>query len=347
MSKTTISIAGEDFQINGRLTYAGRRYRGMRIEGLLLNSRMVQGIFDDVNPNTRSNWDYPDGPWDPDRNTDAFVAAMSEWRRHGLLSFTINLQGGNPRGYGDDQPWHNSAYEADGALRPDYMARLEKILVRADELGMTPIVGLFYFGQDQRLADEQAVINAADLAVDWLLQREYAHVLIEVANEADYRQYTHAIIQPKRGHELIRRVQQRSQGRVSNPHKRLLVSTSFQGGSLPSDNVLEVVDFVLLHGNAVRRCEGIAKLIDDVRASAGYRGQPIVFNEDDHFDFDAPDNHMLTAIDRHVSWGYFDYRMAGEPFACGYQSVPADWAINSDRKKGFFRLLAEVTSARQ
>src|SRR5687768_14263179 len=44
--RTTISIVGEDFQINGRPTYEGRTWRGHRIEGLLMNSRMVQGIFD-------------------------------------------------------------------------------------------------------------------------------------------------------------------------------------------------------------------------------------------------------------------------------------------------------------
>src|SRR5438270_6484827 len=80
-----VSIAGSDFLINGRPTYEGRTYDGMRIEGLLLNSRMVNGVFDDLNRQTRSFWDYPDGPWDPERNTHEFVAAMSDWRDHGLL----------------------------------------------------------------------------------------------------------------------------------------------------------------------------------------------------------------------------------------------------------------------
>jgi hypothetical protein len=52
--ETTVSIQETDFLINGRPTYEGRTYYGMRIEGLLLNSRMVQGIFDDLNPKTRS-----------------------------------------------------------------------------------------------------------------------------------------------------------------------------------------------------------------------------------------------------------------------------------------------------
>ena len=120
MSKTNVIIVGEAFHVNGRPTYAGRTWRGRRIEGLLLNARMVQGIFDDRNPETVGRWAYPDtGKWDPERNTREFIAAMAEWRRRGLLAFTINLQGGSPQGYSREQPWHNSAIEADGSLRAD------------------------------------------------------------------------------------------------------------------------------------------------------------------------------------------------------------------------------------
>ena len=109
---TAVSIEGDHFLINGRPTLAGLKWHGHTLEGLLLNSRMVQGIFDDLNPETRGRWAYPDTkPWDPDRNTREFVAAMPEWRRHGLLAFTINLQGGSPEGYSQDQPWHNSAFD--------------------------------------------------------------------------------------------------------------------------------------------------------------------------------------------------------------------------------------------
>src|SRR5205814_5302591 len=133
-SKTEIAIERHAFLINGKLTYAGRMYQGRKIEGLLLNTRMVQGIFDDRNPETRRKWAYPDtGRWDPERNTNEFVAAMPEWRRNGVLSFTINLQGGSPEGYSKAQPWDTGAIDHEGNLRPDYMRRLEKILNRADE----------------------------------------------------------------------------------------------------------------------------------------------------------------------------------------------------------------------
>ena len=59
---------------------AAARTRGKRIEGLLLNSRMVQATFDDLKPETRGRWAYPDTKkWEPERNTREFVAAMAAW----------------------------------------------------------------------------------------------------------------------------------------------------------------------------------------------------------------------------------------------------------------------------
>src|SRR5436309_2151221 len=109
---THVTIDGHGFRINGRPTYAGRAYRGHQIEGLLLNSRMVQGIFDDRNPATRDLWSYPDTrQWDPERNTREFLVAMPTWREHGLLAFTLNFQGGHPQGYGRSQGLHSFGRE--------------------------------------------------------------------------------------------------------------------------------------------------------------------------------------------------------------------------------------------
>ena len=342
--RTAVGIDGRAFVINGMPTYAGRTFRGMKVDGLLMNSRMVQGIFDDRNPQTRKNWDYPDGPWDPDRNTREFLAAMPAWRGAGLLSFTINLQGGSPRGYSklNEQVWHNSAIESDGTLRADYLARLEQVLDKADELGMASILGIFYFGQGKRLADDAACERAVDATVDWLLGKGYTNVMVEIANECNNEGY-HPVINPPRAHELIERVKQRSAGKVKSPAGRLLVSTSFTGGVVPPDNVIAAGDFVLLHGNGVGPPDRIRAMVDRARASKAYRDQPVLFNEDDHFDFDKPDNNMLAAVSRYAGWGYFDYRMKDEGFEQGYQSVPVDWGISSERKKGFFRLLKEIT----
>src|SRR5262249_48263883 len=133
--QTSVTIRGEMFLINGQPTYKGRTWNGKKVEGLLLNSRMVQAIFDDLNPETVHLWRYPaTNKREPERTPREFIAAMPAWRRHGLLGMTLNLQGGSPQGYSRQQPWHNSALKADGSLRADYMNRLQHVLDKADEL---------------------------------------------------------------------------------------------------------------------------------------------------------------------------------------------------------------------
>jgi hypothetical protein len=338
--KTLVGIEGEMFTINGQPTYAGRTWHGKKIEGLLLNSRMVQAIFDDRNPDTVARWSYHDTKkWDPDRNTREFVAAMPEWQRHGLLAFTLNLQGGSPEGYSAAQPWHNSAFETNGSLRPDYLKRLATVLDQADELGMVVIVGLYYFGQDGRLTDEAAVKNGVERAVDWLAEKNYRNVLLEIDNECDVKAYHHAILKADRVHELIALARQRAQSK----HFTLRVGTSYAGGVVPQENVVRASDVLLMHGNGVRQPARISEMVRQARQVAGYRPMPILFNEDDHYEFDKPTNNFRAAIDEYASWGYFDYRMKGESFDDGYQSVPVNWGISGPRKKGFFKLLSEIT----
>ncbi|MEM6841092.1 MAG: hypothetical protein AAF632_02595 [Bacteroidota bacterium] len=337
-NQTTVSIEGEKFLINGELTYLDRDWNGHKIEGLLFNSRMVQGVFDDLNPETAVRWKYPDtGEWDADRNTNEFVAAMDDWLAHGLLAFTINLQGGSPMGYGNKN-WYNSAYKEDGTLRPAYFARLTKVLDKADQLGMVPILGLFYFGQDQNLKDDVAVKNATENVIDWLHEKGYRNVLIEIANECDNKSYDRDIIKANRIHELIELVKSKEQDGF-----RYLVSTSYNGGSIPRPNVVQSADFILIHGNGVHDPARIAEMVAQTKEVEGYSPMPIVFNEDDHFDFEKDTNNLVTAVESYASWGYFDYRMDSEGFEDGYQSIPVDWGINSPRKRAFFNKLKEIT----
>ncbi|NND34835.1 MAG: hypothetical protein HKN76_19775, partial [Saprospiraceae bacterium] len=252
---------------------------------------------------------------------------------HGLLAITLNLQGGSPMGYGN-KGWINSTFTEKGDLRPAYLKRLERILDEADKLGMVVILGYFYFGQDQLLEDEQAVLNATDNITSWILQKGYQHLLIEINNECNVR-YDHPILQPERVHELIIRVREKS-------NSKLLVSTSYGGGFIPLPNVVKHSDFILIHGNGVKEPSRIQGMVQETRNVAGYSPKPILFNEDDHFDFDQPENNFLYAIKAYASWGYFDFRMENEGFESGFQSVPVDWKISSDRKKEFFDKLKEV-----
>jgi hypothetical protein len=63
----TISVCPDNstrFCVDGAPTHAGRPL----VEGLFLNSRMIQGVFEDNNASTVGLWAYPDGSvFSPDR----------------------------------------------------------------------------------------------------------------------------------------------------------------------------------------------------------------------------------------------------------------------------------------
>jgi hypothetical protein len=354
LRKTKVSIVGEKFYINGLPTYKGKVWKTLDgksypIEGLLFNSRMVQGIFDDLNENTRGQWAYPDTrEWDPDRNTDEFIQAMPAWRAHGMIGFTLNLQGGCPYGYCNSFPWDNSAFEPDGSLRAPFMQRAERILDRADELGMVVILGLFYFGEDQLLENEQAVKRAVSHAVNWVLQRNYTHVLIEINNECSVGAYDHDILKCDRVHELIRMARE-----IKENGRSLYVSTSLAGGQVPNDRIVQASDFILIHGNGVQNPKRISEISSEIRQKSGYNPKPLVNNEDD-IPWRNPDqgwgergNNFAESIRSYTGWGFFDFRLPIEnhDYNLGYQGIPVNWQLSSPRKRDFFNMLAIVTNS--
>jgi len=54
---------------------------------------------------------------------------------------------------------------------------------------------------------------------------------------------------------------------------------------------------------------------------------------------------MVAVIGEYAAWGYCDYRMPGEGFEHGYQSMPVDWGIISERKHAFFGKAEEMTGS--
>lgn len=66
-------------------TYSGREYR-REAQGKLMNLRLAQALFED-------EW-LKEQPFDPDRNTDAVIAALDFYKSHGVLMINVSLQGG-------------------------------------------------------------------------------------------------------------------------------------------------------------------------------------------------------------------------------------------------------------
>jgi hypothetical protein len=352
MSGTTIAIEGRDFLINSRLTYEGRHHQGRRIEGLLMNSRMIQAIFDDENPGTVDLWRYPDtGKWDPDRNTAEFCAALPLYRAHGLLGVTVGLQGGGPiytKGIYDR--YICSAFRPDGTLKQPYRERLARILEAADACGMVVIVSYFYWRQERFLSDD-AVLRAARLATEWLLATGHRNILLDVKNEIKEGP---GILESGGMHKVLDVIRQ-----TTLEGRRLWVGTStFPDNAFPQGKWHEYCDYLMPHGNDSQP-DQLRQELRQIKEAEAARGKvrPILINED------SPDiENLEAAVDEGVSWGYYDQgygcdykhlkidwtvrpRESRVEDLSGYQTPPVNWGINTPEKRAFFGRVAEITGA--
>jgi hypothetical protein len=349
---TEIQITGNQFYINGQLTYPGVENKGRKIEGLLFNSRMVQAIFDDANPETAHRWVYPDtGIWDPERNVTEFCAALPEYRGCGLLGVTVGLQGGGsvyiPEIY---DHYVNSAYESDGTLKLAYLNRMRQVLQAADACGMIVIVNYFYVKHARRLAGEAVARSLTEQVTDWLLNTGYRNILVDVANEsANWWQVPH--FQPENIHKLIEIVQQ-----TTVNGRRLLAGSSTGGGEdLPYGRWQEIEDFHMPHGNGLHPAE-LRRKLQRFKASESYQKQPkpILINEDSVFV-----ENLEAAVDEYASWGFYHQgfgshykdlmdwtlqeRETNYAGLTGFQTVPVNWHINDPWKKAFFERIRTLT----
>ena len=115
MSQTHISIQGERFTINGQLTYAEIEGSRPSVQGLLMNARFIQGIFDDrAAPERFARWGYE--TWDAAAQTRRLVEALPQWHAHGLRAFTVGLQGGGPCFTVDNATIDNNPFGEEGTM---------------------------------------------------------------------------------------------------------------------------------------------------------------------------------------------------------------------------------------
>ena len=128
---------------------------------------------------------------------------------------------------------------------------------------------------------------------------------------------------------------------------RYLLGSSLGGGHIPDDAFIDAVDIIMLHGNG-QSSSGITNMINNVKKTSSYKNKPkpILFNEDDHYNFQSSSNNMKSAIDGHASWGVFvdcNKTTAGD-YIYGYQCVPAAWGINTPIKQSFFEAAKSYSS---
>ncbi len=296
ISRTKVEIKEGGWAINGELTYPNTE-----AEGLLLNVRMVNVTFEDlVNPD-----------FDSKSNTDLFLRKISEYKKAGINTFTISMQGGMP-GYDGAI---NSAFRPDGKLKTSYLHRLADVIRVCDIQGIVVILGCFYHGQDQILRDNTAVFQAVKSTANWIKEQQFDNVMLDIANEYSHQEYDHEVIREE--DTIIELIQL---AKETNPD--LLVSVSGGGNGTVSPKVIEACDFILIHLD-----ETPVQRYKDRIDQLMYFHKPIICNKDDKIGEEGV-KALTAAIKNKCSWGYVN-KEVNQYFPVEYNGFADDTLVYS------------------
>ena len=315
--KTTISINGRKILINGKLTYSEYADCPQEYRGLLMNMRMIQGIFDDKGDVSRFH--RFGQRFDPEQNTQDLIAALPAWYANGIRAITVGFQGGGSCFTIRPDTIENNPFGEDGSsIDADYLRRMKAIIEAADEIGMLVIVSYFYCGQSMRIKDDLSVIRAVKTASNWLRDEGFTNVIIEIANEHDVESYNvHPILYDGKGIAKLIEIARRESGGIP-------VGCSTTGAYFSKD-IGEASDIILIHGNNMTR-QVFYNHIQEAKAIRPEK--PIVTNEDSQ-----GLEQMQVALDQGVSWGYYNNMTKQEP--------PCDWGITRGEDEFFAARLAD------
>lgn len=313
ISGTTVSIKDGSWFINDKVIN-----ERTPSQGLFMNVRMVNSVFEERGDKMPVEF----LGFDAEKNTENFISKISEYKGNGVNGFTISLQGGAP-GYDGAV---NSAFEADGSLRQEYMERVAKVIRAADNNSIAIILSCFYQRQHSNiyaLNGKDAIKEALANTVRWIKKNNFRNVVLEVSNEyrhGGFRNWKDGkwLISTKGQLELI--------SLAKNIYPTLLVSTSGMGDGQMNDSLVKAVDFITIHFNGTSLEDYEARIIPLKEA-----GKPVICNEDDKTGV-AGASALLHSVINGCGWGYMNSRQnQNMPFA--FDGVIDDTAVYNMMKK--------------
>lgn len=283
VARTRVSIVEDRWYINDKVLNPGTV-----AEGLLMNVRMVNAVFEDKQIGN------PGSGLAPSVNTDQFIDHIPQYKKVGVNAFTISLQGGHP-GY---EGAINSAYDPEGGLRDDYMERVERVIKACDELGLVVILSCFYQRQSS-LEGKEAIYRAIENTAEWLRQKAFGNVVLEIANE-----YKHGGFLKWKDGDWLRseaaQIELIQKAKAKYP--ALYISTSGMGDGSYAVSLAEAVDFITIHFNNTP-LEKYRARIDILKKY----GKPLICNEDDKVGKVGADA-LLHAVKNGCGWGYMNIK---------------------------------------
>jgi hypothetical protein len=286
-NSTAVSIQGDKWYFNDEVIN-----QGTPAEGLLMNVRMVNSVFEDRGPQMPDEFQG----FDPMANTNEFIAKIPEYVANGVNAFTVSLQGGSP-GY---EGAINTAFNSGGSLREEYLERIEKVIKACGENHAVVILSCFYQRQHSHfsaLTGKESIKIALKNTVEWISEKKFTNVVLEVSNEyrhGGYRNWPDGdwLISEAGQVELVQLAKK------LNP--KLLVSTSGMGTGKIDETLIAPVDFLIIHFNNTSLNDYAAR----INRFKKYN-KPIVCNEDDK-QKEAGAMALAFSVMNGCGWGYMN-----------------------------------------
>jgi len=133
-----------------------------------------------------------------DDTANRLIAALPEWKSYGVTGVCVFAQGGDMND-ADKNESYPAAYGADGSLDPvsPLWMRMDSLFKKCDELGMVVNLGLFCSSRDESLSGDSAVTKAVSDTMQWLKDKGYRNVLIDLADEQGRSAYDAPILKKR------------------------------------------------------------------------------------------------------------------------------------------------------
>ena len=328
-------------------TYSGSPFRA-KARGRLMILRLPHALFEDA-------W-LTERDFDPDKNTDKVIAALDIYAEHGVRAIGVSLQVGDP-GYGKEvngisrgETAHAgkergsliSAFKPDGSLKQSWLSRLDRLLTETDRRGM--VVCLTYFGraQDEVFESSRALVAAARNMTDWLIEKNFRNVVIDVAQgwDVEPESWDHGSFIPEYIAHLLEDVRER----FHDAAFALPIGASSGGNMTYPASLAQLCDVVLVLGNGIPPATKRVRL-HELRSNL----RPVWMIEDDNGS--EPNQATLSRESASADalfvdgagWGYRPSVQAHFPFAYA-PAAAADLsavAARPDREEAYFKAVLE------
>lgn len=261
-------------------SYSQGMYRA-KARGRLMILRLPNALFED-------EW-LIERDFDPDENTDRVIASLDVYSAHGVGAIGVSLQGGDP-GYrlevnginrngmanaGKEHGSLVSAFKPDGSLKESWSGRLERLLRETDRRGMVVCLAYFGRGQDEIFESPRAIVAAARNMTDWLIEKDFRNVVIDVAPgwDLEAQNWDHASFIP----EYIAHVLEDVRERFHDAAFALPIGASSGGNMAYPASLAQLCDVILVQGNGVSPDQKRARL-KELRSNL----RPVWMIEDDN-----------------------------------------------------------------